>query len=926
MFAKFSKKPIYFDILLAATLVALSLLLNQLQILQRWNNLFYDMESTVISRPVDNKIVIVAIDESSLRTLGRWPWSRAIHARLIDQLTTTGVAAIGMDILFMESDFQYPEDDQLLAAAIRRNGHVVLPVLTNIKNDHYTMTKPISMIAESANLAHVNMNFDSQGIVRQFDLQLPLDGNQSIPAMALALSRQLPAQTKLPDHNKLLINFSYPLGQFSQVSYADVLLDAEIRNSLIDKIVLVGITASGLGSQIATPVSKNQQLMSGIELQANALNTLLSGHIPQPVHWALYTTLSLLFIVIPVSLFRHFRLSISLLLVLASLTLSVIFSTYLLCTWSLWFTPLPTLLCLILSYPIWSLYKLEQLNSSLFKEHEQASATLKAIEDAVISTDNQGCIEFMNAAAETMLACTLTEAKQQPLSDFCKILDSDHSPLSTGYTLSPDVLDSEPKIVRNKEGDEYSVRISNSPIYTQNDQLAGVVYALSDLSEIININKKILFVATHDELTGLPNRVLLQDRLEQAIITCTREKNIFAILFIDLDGFKKINDAMGHASGDLLLKEVSNRLRNWVRLSDTIARWGGDEFIVLLDNLTHLTDATEVAVKIQQSLTTPFNLNDQKVYVTPSIGISLFPEDGQEAESLLAKADAAMYNVKSNGCNSFSFYSKELENQAKERLVLETELHHAIKAEQFEMYYQPQIDIKSGRLVGTEALIRWVHPQKGLISPVHFIPLAEETGLIIEIGEWIIKTVCKQIQSWQTLNYPSVNVAINLSAYQFHRSNLVHVINRNIVKHGISPELLQVEITESMIIQDINRMSETLDDLKSVGISIAIDDFGTGYSSLQYLKRFPIDKLKIDKSFVDNLLQNSDDASIVQAVIALGHKMNMKIIAEGIESEEQEQFLLQHQCDYGQGYYYSIPLTAESMGQLIVEFTAKGQV
>ena len=920
------KKQLSFDIILAILLVVLSVLLNQfllnkIPLLQHWDNLFYDLESTAISNPVDENIVIVAIDDASLEKLGRWPWSRAIHARLIDQLTIAGVTGIAMDILFMEPDLAHPKNDQLLASAIRRNGNIVMPVLTSIEDDHFVISKPLAEISDAAaQLAHVNMHFDTQGIVRQVDLQIKLNEDQFLPAMSLALSRLLPKHIDPPnltEQDRILISFAGPPGQFQHISYADVLLYEDVQKELKGKVVLIGMTAAGLGSRIATPVSKSQLLMSGIEFQANAFSTLRSGHIIRTLQWPLYTLISLFLIAIPIILFRFFRPSHALLLALGFSIMTAFCSIFLLGKLFLWFSPLPILLCLILSYPLWSWQRLEQLKHSLFKEHEKASATLVAIAEAVITTDQRDCIEFMNPAAEKLLASPLAEAKYKPFSDVCQFINQTDASSLEGRSLTNEKQQEITRVIRNKIGEEYAVHISSSPMYDENKQPVGVVYALNDLTEILNIHRKISFIASHDTLTGLPNRILLHDRLEQAIIMAKREKLNFAILFIDLDGFKKINDAMGHASGDLLLQEVAVRLRNWIRKSDTISRWGGDEFIILLKNLASPSDAADIATKIIHSLASSFLINGQEVFVSSSIGISLFPDDGKQANILLEKSDTAMYNVKENGRNNFCFYSQKLENQAKERLVMETDLRKALKLDEFEMYYQPQIDLISNQMIGAEALIRWNHPEKGLVSPDDFIPLAEEIGLIIPIGEWIIQNVCLQLKLWKKQGFPPIKVAINLSAHQFAQKNLVSLITREIKKNNLAPEFIQVEITESMMIKDISRVIEILDELKSAGISIAVDDFGTGYSSLEYLKRFPIDKLKIDKSFIDNVLHDTDDASIVQAVIALGHNMNMQIIAEGVENEGQARFLQERNCEFGQGYFYSKPLSAEKMEPLI---------
>ncbi len=923
------KKQLSFDIILVLFLVILSVLLNQLllakiPLLQRWDNLFYDLESTVITSPADKDIVIVAIDDASLKKIGRWPWSRAIHAHFIDQLTAVGVKAVAMDILFIDSDIKHPENDQLLASAIQRNGHVILPALVSKLGESLIITKPLPEIAEAANqLVYVNMHFDSQGIARQFELQVELDDDIYLPAMALALSRLLPEHIEpesLTDQNEVLIKFSGPPGHFQHISYADVIASKEIQKQLAGKAILIGITATGLGSRVATPASKSQQLMSGIEFQANALATLKSGGIIRPLKWLAYTLISLFLIVIPVILFHFLRPCNALLLVFCFAVLTVACSVVLLNSLQLWFAPLPTLLCLMLSYPLWSRQKLEQMGQSLFKEQARAVATLDAIADAVITTDQRDRIEFMNPAAERLLARSLAEVKQKPFSKVCQIVEQTDSVLPNSQVIAEDGQQKKTHVIRNRNGDEYSVQISGNLIYDESKRPSGVVYALNDVTEIIDIHRKVSFIASHDALTGLPNRVLLQDRLEQTIILSNREKLSFAVLFIDLDGFKRINDAMGHVSGDFLLQEVAHRLRKVIRKSDTISRWGGDEFVILLDNLASPSSAANVATKIIQSLSRPIAIKNQQVIVTPSIGISLYPEDGDQASVLLEKSDTAMYSVKKNGRNSYCFYSHKLESQAKERLLLETELRRALELNEFEIHYQPQIDLISNGLIGAEALIRWNHPVKGLVAPGEFIPLAEDTGLIVPLGKWVIKQVCSQLQSWKSQGYPLIKVAINLSAHQFTQEDLVSTITREIKKHGLTSESIQVEITESMMIQDINRVIKILDDLKSAGVSIAVDDFGTGYSSLEYLKKLPIDKLKIDKSFIDSVLHNNDDASIVQAVIALGHNMNMQIIAEGVETEQQARFLKEYKCDYGQGYFYSRPLNAQKMELLIEKF------
>lgn len=917
-------KQLFFDLMLAATLVAMSVLLSHFKILQRWDNIVYDVESSIIQRPVDDDIVIVAIDDISLQKLGRWPWTRAIHARLLDRLTETEVAAIGFDVLFMERDLELLEGDKLLAEAIQRNGRVVLPVLTNIEENNMVVTKSLMQITDAAQLAHVNMSFDEQGIVRQLDLQISLDNGHDLPSMALALYQKKHGKVPFVDKNaqkKIHIGFSNPPDQFQQVSYVDVLLNEHIRQSLKGKTVLIGMTAAGLNSNLATPKlgSKKPKLMSGIVFQANALNALETQAMILPFGKPQYYLLSLILIVIPVMTYRIFKPNLTLFLVISFSFITCLTSFVLLSVFELWFAPLSTLLGQVFSYPLWSLQKVKQLKSSLYKEQKNASAILKAIEDSVVVIDKYGNVEYMNPAAERMFVYSLIDNKSQLFNELYETVEQRNSSvLYSNKDLDKEMNKNQAiEVIRNQHGEEIVVRFSRREVCAENGTNEGVVYAFSNITEIININKKIAFFAEHDALTELPNRTLLRSLMEQAIKNDEREGTGFSILFIDLDGFKEINDAMGHTAGDILLQEVAKRLKKQIRKSDTISRWGGDEFIIMLDKVVIPSDIVIVAEQIKLCLAQVFTIDEEEVFISASTGISLFPIDGEKVDVLIEKADTAMYNVKNNGRNNICFYSQSLETQAKEQIFLENELHQALQRDEFELYYQPQFDLLSNKLIGLEALIRWNHAKKGLLIPDQFISLAEESGLILQIGHWVVKTVCQQLKVWKDRGLPAIKVAINLSARQFVQKDLIDIITQEIELHEIKANLLQVEITESMIIHDMNLVMKIMQGLKSIGISIAVDDFGTGYTSLESLKKLPIDMLKIDKSFIANVVDSQDDASIVQAVIALGHNMNMKIIAEGVETEEQLKFLLDKQCDYGQGYFFSKPVLAEKIEGLL---------
>lgn len=427
--------------------------------------------------------------------------------------------------------------------------------------------------------------------------------------------------------------------------------------------------------------------------------------------------------------------------------------------------------------------------------------------------------------------------------------------------------------------------------------------------------------ASHDLLTGLPNRLLFSDRLSLMLANIHQHREMLAVIFIDLDGFKNINDTLGHAVGDELLQKVAKRLKKCLREKDTVARWGGDEFTILLSSIASAEDATNVAQKILDEMSIPFNFAGREFYVKASIGIALGPYDGEDAETLLKNADAAMYRAKQQGRNNYQMYTQAIGNKALERLILENNLYKALQKEEFLLHYQPQVDLRTGEIMGMEALIRWQSTDKGLIPPNHFIPLAEETGLICPIGEWVIRTACAQNKIWQELGLPPIRVAVNLSGRQFLQQDLVRTIAKALEETGLEPQYLEIEITESIAIQNVEFTISVLNCLKNMGIHISIDDFGTGYSSLWSLKRFPVNTLKIDRSFVRDLIDDPKDAAIINAAIALGHGLDLKVIAEGVETAEQFSFLRAVNCDGVQGYLFSPPLSAKAATQLYLSKT-----
>ena len=429
--------------------------------------------------------------------------------------------------------------------------------------------------------------------------------------------------------------------------------------------------------------------------------------------------------------------------------------------------------------------------------------------------------------------------------------------------------------------------------------------------------ERIQYLATHDSLTELPNRVMFSQVLNLAINSARRYDRQFAVLFIDLDRFKIINDTLGHEAGDVLLQEMSRRVKDNLRSSDMVARLGGDEFVVLVQEVAEPEQIAIIVRKLLSAIIKPVVILEQECRVTASIGISLYPTDAQDEQSLMKNADLAMYLAKEEGKNNFQFYSKKIKTQSLERLTLETSLRRAIEREEFFLHYQAKLDLRTGAITGVETLVRWQHPDLGVVSPLQFIPLAEETGLIVPIGKWVLKTACAQNVAWQRAGLSPVCMAVNLSPRQFSDENLLSDIASVLRETGMAPELLELEITESMVMGNIERAAKQLTAIKQMDVRLAIDDFGTGYSSLAQIKRFPIDTIKVDRSFIRDIQQNPEDRAITQAIIAMGKSLSLTIVAEGVETQEQQTFLRDHACDEMQGFYFSKPVAPDQFAELL---------
>ncbi len=543
-------------------------------------------------------------------------------------------------------------------------------------------------------------------------------------------------------------------------------------------------------------------------------------------------------------------------------------------------------------------------------------SALNAAGDQVIIMDSAGKIEFVNPAFEKTTGYTYDEMVGQDWGElsedgFRKLEDEVKSLLLKGESWHGEIN------ARRKDGSLSTEEITITPILEESGTIAHYIAIKRDITEKKQCEARLDQMAHHDVLTGLPNRLLFSDRLTQRLTDARRTGEQVAVMFLDLDRFKLVNDTLGHNAGDELLKQVADRLQRVLREADTVARMGGDEFTIILSHIHNVDEATLPARRILEVLSKPFDICGHELYVTTSIGVSMYPSDGSDVESLVRAADTAMYHAKENGRNTYRFYTEQLNIAATERMRLENYLRKAIEHNELLAYYQPRVCMHTSRLLGTEALVRWMHPELKLMPPAQFIPLSEETGLIVPIGEWMLKTACLQNKAWQDTGLPRIDIGINVSARQFQIADLVSTVKRTLDETGLSPQYLALEITESTLITHPDHAVKVLKKLKNMGVRIYIDDFGTGYSSLSHLKHFPIDAVKIDKSFVRNITTDPDDAAIASAIVAMAHNLKLKVVAEGVETIEQLDFLRKLDCDEMQGYFVGTPVPAEDLQHIL---------
>jgi diguanylate cyclase (GGDEF)-like protein/PAS domain S-box-containing protein len=552
---------------------------------------------------------------------------------------------------------------------------------------------------------------------------------------------------------------------------------------------------------------------------------------------------------------------------------------------------------------------------------ERAEITLDSIGDAVVSTDTSGNVTYLNAFAERMTGWRREEAVGRPLVRVVRIVDratreASPNPMDLAVRMNTTVGLTSNCVLIRRDGFETPIEDSAAPIHDRQGRIAGAVMVLHDVSAARATSLHMSHLAAHDALTDLPNRMLLNDRLTQAIESARRHRYQLAVVFLDLDRFKQVNDSVGHGIGDQLLQTVASRLVASVRRSDTVSRYGGDEFVILLSRVEQADDAAAAARKVITALTMPIEVTGHELHVSVSIGVSVYPDDGQDSETLIENADTAMYSAKARGSNLYQFFKPEMHVRALTRHWMESDLRHALGRQEFVLCYQPKISLETGAMTGAEAVVHWMHPARGLTLPEEFLPIAEGSNLVVPIGRWALREACGQARACLDAGRPT-RVAHNLSASEFRDRELLAYVSTALTESRLEPRYLELELTESVLMQHTESTTRALQALRHMGVQIAVDDFGTGYSSLRYLRDCPVDSLKIDRSFVREITADAGAVSIVSAAIGIGKSLKCRVVAQGVETAQQVAVLRAMGCDEGQGDYLARPLVAEEFARLV---------
>lgn len=898
--------------------------------------------------PADS--IIVAIDDASLQALGRWPWPRQRHAELIDVLRQASTQAVGYDVLFSEPSAD-PADDARLAAAIAAHGQIVLPVAPSKQPGERrpTVLKPLPALEKNAAaLGHAETPIDADGQMRRVALVAGSESN-AWDALPLAVQRVTSSQSSGPgarstspvphqqhaqdpwwnEQVRLMPPATSITSPIPQVSASELLRDPSLVSLLTGRVVWVGVTAQGIDAPVSMPGPRGSLPLSGVQWQARVHQAVSGDQLVNLVSEPVMLVANVLPLVLAALFGRRMLSTMGLRLkaMLWLLPLPLLVQVAALAWGHVWL-PLGAMTlgwatALLASRAL----ELHSTRRELRRERGLAETTLQAITDAVITIDGNRHVRYLNPSACLLIGERAAQAvaglyRDQPLSSVLS-LAAPEEPL---MTRAIDDCQREQRVVHidlplhlvTPDG-EHLVRAVISPMASTR---AGVVIVLTDVTATTRAEQLVEHGSTHDGLTGLPNRVLLNDLLAHALVHSSHQHQALAVLFVDLDQFGRINDSLGQRQGDEVLETIAARMRRVFRPHDTIARWGSDQFVVLIEDVTSREVVAALAAQLIDRVAHNLRVDDVAIACTCSIGIALSPDDAQTTDGLLTMSEAAMSRAKSAGGGRFEFYTSGMSTLTRDWLALENRLRHALESNEFVLHYQVQTDLRSGRPVGLEALLRWRQDDGELWAPARFLSITEETGLIVAVGNWVIREATAQLRRWIDAGVTPVPVSVNVSARQCMDSHLIDVITDSLKQAGVPASLLKVEITESTAMADLDHLRQLLQQLRKLGVAIALDDFGTGFSSLAHLKRFPVDQIKIDPSFIADIHRDPNGAAIVRATIALAHGLGVPVVAEGVENEAQIRFLREHHCDIVQGYLYGRPGSPDAIREVLTSADA----
>jgi diguanylate cyclase (GGDEF)-like protein/PAS domain S-box-containing protein len=875
-------------------------------------NALTDMRFSVLTRPATGQLVVVAIDPPSIEAIGVWPWPRSIHAKLIEKLEHAGASDIVFDVDF--SSPSNPSADKTFEQALRQaGGSVVLPSFQQTVGDRGRGTsihvnRPLPLFAEHAWSAMVNVTVDSDGLVRRYMLGERID-ETFVPSVGALLAGVYQRQV-----GDFLIDYGIRPGTVSTISYIDVLNgNPDAVAKLNGKKVLVGATALELGDRFNVP---RGQVVPGVLLQALAAESILQGRTLRPTSFLI--SLAEIAIIVVVMMLVWRRSAGTRLAILAGLAITVEASAIALQAVAP--ISIDTSLLHITIAAYLAAVALDEIDfrGLLGKVAEDRFQRITmSLGDGLMCTDQKGIVTFWNPGAEAIFGYQPTDIVGRPFDSVCKWPDDPGSPQSL-LALSQASLRIPGGIVMEIEG-----RRANGELFpleacfsawqgTEGFQYGAV---FRDISDRKREAERIRYLAQHDTLTGLANRNTLHEHLDQLIEAAKHQATQIALLVLDLDKFKEINDSLGHTYGDRVLCAVALHLEELTQDAGLLARLSGDEFAIVLSGDDVAAKARALSERITSAMSkSVIAVSGRWLRVRCSIGVAIFPDDCAMGEELLSNADLALYRAKAAGRGGYAFFDRSIRDELESQLRSKNELERAVKQGEFELFYQPQVSLTDGKLLGAEALIRWRHPERGLVSPAEFMPIVNTTSLSDTVGLWVIQTACRQGRRWQEQGREMV-IGVNLSPSQLQSDDFPETIAAILQETGLSPHLLELEVTENILLEDDDRVIDIFQRIRSLGVRIALDDFGTGYASLSYLKKFPIDRLKIDRSFVMELGTNSDDVAIVSSTVNLAKLLGLAVIAEGIEERSTVDLLLGMGCEVGQGYHFSPPVSAERFEQ-----------